>query len=366
MVQWLKKTRQTRTDVTSQQSQQANRKRGELIAYRATLCTQMTAQLLLWVVLIAYNQSAHTTWQAVCLLAAPMALLLALWRGARKGLKASAAKYVVLLLLPNLLLDASVLTAALDGMMGEMIPSYSPHARVALICVLIFFAVVRSGNNGVAYGVACLKHLLLLLFVLATVFLGADVSTDRLWPVLGAGAGHTALTALSGAGAVWGVALLFAMPVRNESEQALAKQARKKPRFAAWAIVPLALCLIWTLWLCMARAWRPDDVLTMGERMMGLARGSDSILLTELAGLFWLLLLPCALCGCLMSAEKLTTNAFGKLPRWLPVLVFVGAAGAFAFFCDEVSISWLQPLLPWRAVVSAITAGGVWIMGKKG
>ncbi len=361
MTAWIKRERQTRTKVDDKSSERISRKRGQIAAYRAMAAVQITVQLILWIMLKAYDKGMQTTWQSALMLAVPVIGLYLLWTAGKGGLSSNAARFWLLALIPCLLIDAAVLVTVLDAFVSEMMPAYSPVLRLAIIGFLSLWAVCGARQNGVAYGVAALRHVLLLAFALGTFLLNADINVDRLHPLLGGGVSTTALNALEGIGGVWGVSLLFALPGISRVNMSIVKIKRR----GAWiyALLPLVLCVVLALWLGLARPWRADDAMTMGERLMGLARNSRSILICELVGVGWLLALPCALFGCVRSGESLLSNAFPKLPRLLGTLAVLMPAVVYAFFCGNNGLGFAEAIMPYRIVLGAAAGIAVLVCG---
>ena len=171
MTAWFKRARQTRTPVQGMQSEAKSRKHGIYAAYRTLGAIEITAQLLLWITLFCYDQTAHASWQAVVLLLVPTALLWALWQAGRRGIHARAGAFAGLVLVPCLVLDAAFLINTLTALMIELIPSYSRPLHVLLSAGLCFLTVCVSRENGVAYGAGKMGIWFLGLFLLGSVFL---------------------------------------------------------------------------------------------------------------------------------------------------------------------------------------------------
>lgn len=359
----MKRLRQTRTPVHNRTEDAKNRARGVRSAYRLTAAVQMLTQLMLWITLYAYEQTVQTVWQSALMLLLPLLVLLFVWRMGAPAVGTKAARRWGLLLLPCLMTDAALTLRALSGYIGQLMPTF-PYAACVLIpaavCVLcVFFA----RENGVAYGTFALRMLLGLLFLLSTVFQLTNTYPARLWPLMGLGLGQTAVTALSGAGCVWGAALLYLLPSRAPEERFPAP--RDTPRAALWAFLPWALAVIWALWHGMVRPWRLGDTLAIGEKLMGIARHARSAFLYELTGLWWMLLLPISLTASLSSGEKLLTAAAPKLPRFLCALVVMLPALLGALLWQREWLAYLGHALPWRAVLSLIGGAGMAVAARK-
>lgn len=370
MTGWFTRSRQTRTQVQSRAEDRMERHRSAEAAYRVLGAIQLTAQLVLWITFFAYDQTVQTTWQAALMLLVPLGGLWALWRGGEGALYTRAGAMWALLLLPCLMLDAALLLRTLSGYISQLIPEYPFWACVLIPAALCWLTVLLARENGAAYGAQLFCTLLVLLFLLATVFLNATVHTVRLWPLLGQGLGRTARAALSGAGGTWGVALLFALPVHSLCGQRR-PDGRSAPgwRCALCAALPWALGVLWALWYGLVRPWQSGDLLAVGERLMGMARHSSSPLLYECTGLLWMLLLPLSLIGCAVSGEKLLRAAIPKLPRSLAALSPLFPAIAGALFWRDGVMPALEWALPWRAALCAVAGAALCVItlrGRKG
>ncbi len=368
MTAWFKRARQTRTPVQGMQSEAKSRKHGIYAAYRTLGAIEITAQLLLWITLFCYDQTAHASWQAVVLLLVPTALLWALWQAGRRGIHARAGAFAGLVLVPCLVLDAAFLINTLTALMIELIPSYSRPLHVLLSAGLCFLTVCVSRENGVAYGAGKMGIWFLGLFLLGSVFLSADANPGRLWPIWGQGIGKTAVTALSGMGSVWGVALLFFLPLENNrSLQKAARGIRIRDRktLLGWTLLPWVLGLVWALWFGMTHPWRSGDALSIGERLVGMARHSTSILLCELNNVMWLLLLIFSLAGAAMSGEKLVRNAAPKIPRSAASAAVLLPGTLCTLIWPEWLFDALTVALPYRVALSAAAALAMIVIAKK-
>lgn len=371
MTEWFKRARQTRTPVKDEQTQAKNRRKGVFATYRSMAAVQIVAQLMIWVTFFCYDRLTRTTWQAAILLVLPLALLWAAWNAGHRGIYTRAGSWVLLLLVPCLLVDATMILYALAGLMRELL-SFYPHSIFVVVIALMCYATVLLGReNGVAYGVHSLRLILLGLFALATVLLNANSRVDRLWPLLGDGFGQTALTALSGVGGVWGIALLFFLPLSKEAKRdaELAKthsDGVKRPMTAVWTLGVWALGVIWALWYALVHPWSAGDVLSTGERMMGMARLSASILVCQLTSVMWMLVLFIALCGSVVCGEKLLKNAFPKLSRPLAGGLLLLAPTIATLFWPQAAVGALSVALPYRAVLSLVAAVIMIIISRKG
>lgn len=354
MIAWWKRARQTRTDVHSQQAAAESRRRGTALAYRTLACAQLTAQLMLWVSLYAYDRALQTVWQAAALQALPLYALYALWRRGAPAAGTRAGAWWCLLLLPCLALDGMALLCALSAHMSELIPAASPVSCTLSAGGAALVTVLLARRNGVAYGAYALRWLLAALLLLATVLVNARADTVRLWPFWGQGPGVTALTALGGVGGAWGVALLFALPGASAGQE--------RGRSWLWPLAPWAALMLWALWHALVWPWQPGDALTVGERLTGLARHSSSIAFLELTGVFWLLLLIVALFGVLDAGEKILCRALPRTPRPVAVLAMLAPALAAALAWPSGLADAAAALLPYRAALSLSAGIGLAVM----
>lgn len=363
---WFKRARQTRTPVHSLSEERRYSARALLGAYRALSAVQIAAQLVLWVTFYAYDQTVQTTWQAVLMLLVPLAALWALWNAGAPAVQTRAGALIGLALLPCLMVDAAFLLRVISGHIQQLIPEYPLRADEIVPAVLCLITVVFSRRNGVAYGAVFLRWLLAALFLLSTVFVSANAVGARLWPFWGQGIPKTALVALSGAGGLWGVSLLFVLPPSSmpgaPSRRPLPGDA---PRSAFWALLPWLASVLWALWYALVRPWQSGDLLTIGERLTGLARHSSSIVLFELSSLMWLLWLPLALAGCVTSGDKLLRAALPNLPCPIAALVVLLPGTIASLLWPDDLLGALRWALPWRAALSLLAAVGMLIAAKR-
>ncbi|MDD3336134.1 MAG: hypothetical protein PHI98_11560 [Eubacteriales bacterium] len=348
MMQWLKQMRQTRTPVHSSASQQEERASGLRISYQALSAVQLTLQLLLWVVLWAYDATQQTVWQSTVLTAVPLVILWLLWRRAEAAEENPANGWIALLLLPCLWADLYLMMQASGALMYSMIPEFPAWARVLLLTLFPLATLLLGRSRGAAYGAYTLRFVLLGLFALSTVLLLSDVRVERLWPLLGKGAANTAFSALWGGGAVWGVALLFLLP-RSDRQRGMTPA---KPTGAFFVWLPLALCVLWALWMAMLEPWRPDQGLTIGQKLVGMSRFSGSILIAETGALFWMLLLPTGMMGALTAGNQLLREVFPKLPALVGALITIGPGVVLVCIYQTELAPFLTDLLPYRFALS--------------
>lgn len=363
MTSWFKHARQTHTPVKNQREEILNRERGITASYRLCTAVQIAVQLVLWVVFYAYDRSVQTTWQAAIMLLLPLMVLWALWRAGARALLTNAGKLLPLALLPCLMLDATLLVRTTAGMVEQLIPEYPQIIRPLIPSILTLLTVIMSRENGVAFGTSTLKWFLLILFALATVLVGSSAHPSRLWPLLGQGLDKTALTALGGVGGVWGVALIFLLPVRKKVSAREHELLEKHSLW--WTLLPWVLCVIWALWFSLTNPWRSGDMLPIGEKLMGMARHSFSIGISEMTGIMWIVLQPVALAGCAMSGEKLFRAAVPRLPRSLAAALVL-LPGVICNICWPNDVMGaLSKVLPWRAALSLLVGACMAIVGAK-
>ena len=363
---WFKRARQTRTPVHTPSEAHKYGARAMLGAYRTLGAVQIAAQLVLWITFYAYDQTVQTTWQAVAMLLVPLAALWALWNAGAPALQTRAGALIGLALLPCLMADAAFLLRVISGHIQQLIPEYPLRADEIVPAVLCLLTVVFSRRNGVAYGAVALRWLLAALFLLSTVLVSANAVGARLWPFWGQGVSKTALTALSGAGGLWGVALLFVMPPASMPGSPKARPLPgDAPRSAFWAVAPWLAGMLWALWYALVRPWQSGDLLTIGERLTGLARHSSSIVLFELSSLMWLIWLPLALAGCVTSGDKLLRAALPKLPCPIAALIVLLPGTVASLLWPGQLLSVLRWVLPWRAALSLLAGIGMLIAAKR-
>lgn len=346
MMQYFAKRRQTRTRIHSRQAAKRQQEREWASALRAMAAVQMAAQGLLWITFYAYDRAQQAAWQAALLQLFPLAAFWLLWRFGARAMNSRAGRYVPLVLVPCLVADAALSLLALSGMIAQLIPLYPAWISVAAPSAVCVITVLCARLRGVSYGAQLLKGWLLLLFVFGTMFLRASTRSDRLWPLLGSGIANTALTALHGAGSLWGAALWFALPSSQEQKTS-----------APWAVVPWALMCIWALWHGFLRPWASGDDVAIAEKMMGLARHASSVVLYEMAGLLWMFLLPLSLMAALASCERLVCRSFPQCPRWIPVILGMLLPCIALIVWPSECAALLETLLPYRAALCL--AGGI-------
>ena len=368
MIAWLRRTRQTHTPVHDENALARERDSGLRLAYQALGAVQITLQLLLWLVMAAYDQTTQATWQAALMQAVPVAGLWLIWRNAalperpaQTNGPSPSAWVAAALLLPCLFLDSYLLLRSAHALLTKLIPVFPDWLRVGIVTVFPLLTVWLGKGKGVAYGAYFMRFYLPVLFCLSTVLSGADIDASRLWPLWGSGLGPTALTALGGAGACWGVALLFLFPL--EGRRGNLRDSRGTA-LCLW--LPVALCVLWALWMGLVTPWRAGDAPTPGYRMTALSRYSRSMLLNEAGVLFWISMIPLGLAGTVGGGERLLRGVLPGLPRFWAALfsMLPGVAGLCLLPTHPPEL--LLALLPWRSLLSALCGVALLMLGRRG
>lgn len=349
--------KKTRTDVRTLLSQRRQRQLSGEAAYRALASVMLGAQLLLWLTFFSFDRAFQATWQSAILLLAPLAAVCAVWALGAPALETPAGKWIGLVLVPCLMLDAALLLFGLSGLIGLLMPQYPPWVSTLVPAVVCVLAALCARPRGAAYGALTLRGLILILFLLGTLFLRASSRSDRLWPLLGKGIGNTAYTALLASGSVWGAALLFALP--RQTEPGTVRRA------ALPALVPWALGCVWALWFGMLRPWSEGDAISVAQKLTGLSRNASSVVIYELAGLMWMLLLPLSLTGTLSACETLVARAVPKCPRWIPLVAAPIPAVCLLLFNADSASNMLSTALPWRAAAALAAGAALWILAGR-
>lgn len=328
-------------------AQKRERAHGLGSASRTAAAIQLGTQLLFWIFFYGYDQSRQAVWQAMLMLALPLGALWLVWKNAAAD--HPSAKWWMLPLVLCLLLDAVFLLLALSGFISQLIPNYPAWVTVVFPAALCFLTALCARPRGVKYGAAVLCVPLVVLLVFGTVFLRASTRADRMWPILGDGLLSTAKSALNGAGAVWGAALLFG----------------QEKKTAGWAAAPWALALLCAVWFGFLNPWAAGDDLAVAEKMMGLARHAHSVILYEMSGILWMLLIPTALICCLSASSGMISRAFPRLPLWAALLPVCLLSSAAVLWLPERLFALLQTLLPWRYLISFLCGLGLLITGRR-
>lgn len=345
----------TKTSVHSQKTAQSERRHSQQAAWGALAAVQMGAQILLWITFLGYDRVGQAIWQAAILLIVPLTAVWMLWRAGAPAMASRSGRYIALALIPCLILDLTFSLFAFSGSIGQTIPQYPGWIGVAVPCAVALLASLSSRPRGVSYGAYLIRWALLTLFLVGTVFLRASTRSDRLWPLLGRGFSHTALTALLGAGSVWGTALTVLLP----------GETAPRGRTFLRSVVPWAMGCLWALWHGFLRPWAQGDVLAVGEKMMGLARHASSITLYEMAGLLWLVLLPLSIIGCMTSGEVILRAAFPRLPRAAALAGMLALPAMSLLFWPGHVLGVLEQALPWRIVLSLAAGAALAVIARK-
>ena len=331
--------KQTRTRVHSPAAEQSQRDRSLASSARAMASIQLGTQLILWIFFFGFDRAAQAVWQAALMLLFPLLAVWLVWKNTAPD--HPCARWWLLMLIPCLLADAVLLTAALGGFISQLVPNYPVWATTLFPAAACFLTALCARPRGVKYGSMVLLAPLVILLVFGTVFLRASTRADRLWPILGDGLLSTAQSALLGSGAVWGAALLFIIP----------RAGKTKPKTAGWVFAPWLICVLCALWFGFLRPWSPGDQLSIAEKMMGLARHAHSVILYEITGVMWMLLIPASLAACFSTGGELLTRAFPRLPLWLALLVLPVLSLSAVLIWPENMLSILSAALPWRTAV---------------
>lgn len=338
----------TRTKVHSPSAQRRERERGLLSASRTAAAIQLGTQLLLWIFFFGYDQTEQTVWQAMLMLFVPLTALWLVWK---KTLDHPSACWWKLPLVGCLLLDAVFLLSAVSGLIGQLVPAYPAWVPVVIPAAICYLTALRARARGVKYGAAVLAVPLIGLLILGTVFLRASTRADRMWPILGNGLLATARSALTGTGAVWGAALLYLHPSGR--------------RTAGWTFVPWGLCVLCAVWFGFLNPWSAGDTLAVAEKMMGLARHAHSVILYEMTGILWMILLPTSLTACFSASGQLIGGAFPSLPEWISLAFLPLLAVSGSLFLSGQMFSLLNLLLPWRFVLSLFCGAGLLVCSRR-
>lgn len=341
--------KQTRTTVHSAAARRREREKGFLSASHAAAAIQIGTQLLLWIFFYGYDRAEQTIWQAVLMLAIPLALLCFVWQNA--AVDHPAAKWWMLSLNLCLLTDSLFLITALSGFISQLVPTYPSWAVVVFPVLICYLTALRARPQGVRYGSSVLIIPLVMFFVFGTVFSSASTRADRMWPILGNGLLSTAKSAVHGVGAIWGVALLFWHPGSRKA--------------AGWAAASWALALLCAVWFGFLNPWSAGDHLAVTEKMMGLARHAHSVILYEMTGILWMLLIPAALSACFSFSGQVISCAFPRLPLWTALAPAAALPTLFVLIWPEYAFTILAWLLPWRYAVSLLCGLGLMILQRR-
>lgn len=359
MIGWLRQKTQTRTPVHDKQESQREKETGLSLARHTLMAILLLSQLLIWVSAWGYDGARQTTWQSAVMLALPLGALCLLWKQAESAALSRAGVYIALPLVLCLMGDHYVMLTASSSLMNTMIPSFPNWGKVLVVAVFPLLTVWRCGEKGLNYGAYALRNILLVLFAFSTVLIFAQLRLDRLWPLMGKGIGNTALTAVGGIGAVWGVALFHLFPSK-------VKAGKLRPGRPLFIWLPMALCVLWALWMGMISPWRVGETLPVGEKLIGMSQYSASIIIAEIGALFWMLLLPVGLGGVLMLSGLLLQRAFPRLDRRLALLLSAAPGIVGLAFSPAAMLPFAAAVLPWRYALSAAVGIGLVIAGGRG
>ncbi len=347
MLSFLRRSAQTRTTIHDASTEDRKRIQSVRIAYRVMVCVQIITQLLLWVVFWLYADISRTSWEAMALQLLPALATWMIWSAIPRRTPSLLSLRLRLLLLPCALIDCCVLLSALSLFCQLQLSSWPSPAVSLGLTIFVFFAVSFGGKHGVAFGINQIRTLILLLFC-GILLLRLEPDANNLWPFFGEGPGVMMRAALAGAGGVWGIALLFALP--RDATPALPQEKRSST--LAWALLPVVMVCLWTFWLCLCGNWQSDNPLLPKEKMIVLAwRGSD-LLMFQLATVSWLLMFIASVVGNTASAVHLLDEAIPRCPRRLVTGLYLLLPLAFTFFPEKQALDVLQLLLPYRMVLA--------------
>ena len=157
--------KRTQTGVHSRRQQERQKQEGWQAGERAMGAVQLGTQLLLWIFFFGYDLCAQTVWQAALMLSVPLLALWLCWQKAVPDLPS--AKWLFLLLLPCLWVDAVFLVFSLGGFISQLVPNDPPWVTTLLPAAFCFLTAWCARPRGVQYGVRLLIAPLIALLVLA-------------------------------------------------------------------------------------------------------------------------------------------------------------------------------------------------------
>ncbi|MBE5779610.1 MAG: hypothetical protein E7331_09820 [Clostridiales bacterium] len=349
MISWLKRAAQTRTRVDNAAAMDKERREGLHLAQRNLCAILLAVQLLLWLALYCYDRQRQSSWQSALLALLPLGVLAVLWYyAAKKGPLAGGRAFAGLLLIPCLWLDVFFCMAGCVSLLEYYIPSFPFYGRLLMVTVFPLATAWLSRSRGIAYGLYPLKYFLLIAFALSTVLSGADVSPARLQPLAVLPLPAMGQGLYAAAGAVWPVCLLFLLPGMQGPEG--------KSRRWIFLLIPVALMLIWALWMCMLRPWQPGDALVPAQKLTAISQYSGNMIMSQLGTLLWTTALPAAILGSVYAACRLLAAALPRCPSaFFPAVVILPAA-ALLLLPAQTLTRWMDILLPLRWV-PALAAG---------
>ncbi len=327
---------------------------------RVTVAVQLATQLLLWLFLWLFDELLQASWQGIVLMLAPALVLFFLWSAFPLRPATLAMRRVRLLLLPCLWLDAALVLITLSLFSQLQLPNWPNHAIDIGIGLLAFATVTLSGKHGVAYGINALWWVAVLMLVGTLTFSGAP-SPENLWPIFGNGIPVTLRSALWGIGGVWSVGLLFTLP-RDSSH---ARRPDTKPRLLPYVLVPIVLVGIWIFYHCMRGVGFGVNFYAPKEKMIVLSWMGTNLLLLFFTTVLWLMLLPMALSANATCGVSFLTEAFPRMPRRLAALLCLLPPVVLAMFPEAATLRSLQAILPYRFLLSAVTAALSWILERR-
>lgn len=365
---WLKRSARTKTDIHTQAEEKQQRMHSLAASYRLLASVQIFTQLLLWATLWLFEEAVQASWQAMLLQIAPAILLWGLWRALPQRRLQKSSRWIRLLLLPCLWLDATVLFVPFVQFSFRQLLSWSVPWVAVVAGFIWWLTVATSGSHGVAFGVQQFKWLLLAGLALSLLTFSSGDPT-RLFPFWARGIPATLQAALGGIGSMWGVALLFIAPrdarPLHESDYGQTKRGlrRMDPSLICLAACWL-LAMVCVFWLVLCAPIGQTADAGVGEKLFVMAWRSSGVILFQISIMFWLFLLPCALAGTASFATMLVEEAMPRPPRALTSLLFVLVPVALSFLPSEAVMQVVRVALPWR-LVPAVLCGGIILLVER-
>lgn len=356
----LRKLSQTRTEVHSAASEQSTQVLGLRRAYRMLAAVQVLAQLLLWTVHWLYFDLEYASWQPILLMLVPALSLFFLWGALPVHPASLATRRLRLFLLPCLWLDAGLLFVSLSLLCQLQLSMWPVYAIVVGIAAFTYFTLVLSGRHGVAFGVNLLWWIIPLL-VLGTFTFSGEPIWDNLWPILGDGIPQTLQASLLGVGSVWSIALFFVLP----RDASVGKLRESKGRLSLYAILPIAIVLLWMFYHAMRGPWLAMNRLEPKESMRILIWSGTNLFTFLFTTVLWFVLLPVSLSSNSACATSLILEAFPRAPKKLVVILYLLPPMLFALLPPTQTLKILQLILPYRFVLSMLVAVGLLILERR-
>ncbi len=357
---FLRRSAQTKTTVRDEAAEKETRVISLRGAYRSIAMVQMATQLLIWMLLWLYADIHHTSWQAMLLMLVPAALLWLCWAFVPDRAPSVAATRLRLLLLPCLLLDSIILLNLMSLFCQLQLPTWPSHAIVLGLGLFTFANVAFSGRHGIPYGLSPLRWVLAL-FLVGSLALHGTPRMENLWPLWGFGTESTLRAALVGAGGVWGVALLFAMP--REASPPTAKS--RKRATLLWALLPIAVVTLWTLYTCALRPWPGSVLLNYKEKMSVLNWYGGTLPLFIFSTIQWLTLLPSSLSANAACATGYLCEAFPKLSKQAGGFLYLAPVVLLSMLPESGTLDFAYQIMPYRLALSAVAGIAITLLERR-